>query len=89
MGDGNAPGGGGLDAKGGGRDPGGGPVGLAGTIFGGNVVWAGLLGGIGPLANTPGGGGPGLLPVKGGGCWPSSEVLGGLVAVPPTLLDCC
>lgn len=61
--DGNAPGGGGLDANGGG-----GPVGLTGPMPGGYVVCAGAPPGTVPLGNKPGGGGPGLLPGKDGGC---------------------
>jgi hypothetical protein len=48
--EGNEPGGGGLDPKGGG-----GPEGLLEAKFGGNVVCGG------PLGRTPGGGGPGRV----------------------------
>lgn len=87
MEDGNAPGEGALDGNGGVCETAGGPVGLAGIMFGGNVVWTGAPGGAGPLGNTPGGGGPGLLPAKGGGCWLKGEELKGLGALPPKLLD--
>lgn len=86
--EGNAPGAG-LDANGGGCDTGVEPVGPAVTMFGGNVVWVGALGGTGPLGKTPCGGGPGLVTATDGGCWLNGELLEGLAALPPRLLDCC